>query len=132
MTRSKKRLDDFLGHILQAIERIALYTENLDESGFMQNLLVQDAVIRNIEIVGEASYNIIKHYPEFVRDHQDLPLASAYQMRNAVAHGYFTVDMGIVWSTIRKELPALHRQVQSICDSDTHQSEPSPRDLNDE
>jgi uncharacterized protein with HEPN domain len=49
-------------------------------------------VIRSIEIIGEASNNIEKHFPRFVANHSELPLASAYQMRNAVAHGYFKVD----------------------------------------
>ena len=50
-------------------------------------------MIRNFEVIGEASNNIEKHYPEFVVEHPELPLASAYQMRNAVAHGYFKVDL---------------------------------------
>ena len=53
-------------------------------------------MIRNFEVIGEASNNIEKHYPEFVVEHPELPLASAYQMRNAVAHGYFKVDFEIV------------------------------------
>ncbi|TCV82508.1 HepT-like ribonuclease domain-containing protein [Sulfurirhabdus autotrophica] len=50
--------------------------------------MVQDAVIRNIEIIGEASHNIEERFPEFSEQHPELPLAFAYQMRNAVAHGY--------------------------------------------
>ena len=65
----------------------------MDELTFLVNKLVQDAVIRNFEVIGEASNNIEKHYPEFVVEHPELPLASAYQMRNAVAHGYFKVDL---------------------------------------
>jgi hypothetical protein len=55
----------------------------------LQNDLVQDAVIRNLEILGEASNNIQKHFPAFAAQHPELPLAFAYQMRNAVAHGYW-------------------------------------------
>ena len=65
----------------------------MDELTFLVNKLVQDAVIRNFEVIGEASNNIERHYPEFVVEHPELPLASAYQMRNAVAHGYFKVDL---------------------------------------
>jgi uncharacterized protein with HEPN domain len=74
--------------------------------------VIQDAVIRNLEILGEASNNILKHYPEFAAQHPELPLAFACQMRNAVAHGYFKVDYDIVWQTIHAELPALFLQVQ--------------------
>lgn len=76
--------------------------------------MVQDAVIRNLEILGEASNNIQKLYPEFAAQHPKLPLAFAYQMRNAVAHGYFKVDHEIVWKTIHTDLPVLYEQVRSI------------------
>jgi uncharacterized protein with HEPN domain len=74
--------------------------------------MVQDAVIRNFEIIGEASRNIEVHYPKFSAAHPELPLAFAYQMRNAVAHGYFKVDLEIAWNTIHADLPALHEQVR--------------------
>ena len=65
----------------------------MNELTFLVNKLVQDAVIRNFEVIGEASNNIERHYPEFVVEHPELPLASACQMRNAVVHGYFKVDL---------------------------------------
>ena len=114
MSKDKQRLVDYLAHMLQAIERITRYTEELDEVTFLQNELVQDAVIRNLKILGEASNNILKHNPEFATQHPDLPLAFAYQMRNAVAHGYFKVDYEIVWKTIHTDLPVLHGQVQHV------------------
>ncbi|HCE10803.1 MAG TPA: hypothetical protein DEQ40_19785, partial [Oxalobacteraceae bacterium] len=100
MSRDQQRLADYLAHILEAIERIERYTEDMAEPAFLESQLVQDAVIRNFEIIGEASNNIEKHYPEFAVEHPELPLAFAYQMRNAVAHGYFKVDFEIVWKTI--------------------------------
>lgn len=78
----------------------------------MGDELVQDAVIRNIEIIGEASHNIEKSFPEFVASFPELPLSFAYQMRNAVAHGYFKVDFGIVWRTIQNDLPEFGLQLQ--------------------
>ena len=71
-------------------------------------------MIRNFEIIGEASNNIEKHYPEFAAAHPELPLSFAYQMRNAVAHGYFKVDLEIVWRTINRDLPGLYRQVREL------------------
>jgi uncharacterized protein with HEPN domain len=112
MSRDRQRLGDYLAHILEAIERIERYTEDIDEAAFLENEMVQDAVVRNFEIIGEASHNIDEHYPEFASDHSELPLAYAYQMRNAVSHGYFKVDLAIVWKTIQSDLPALHIQVQ--------------------
>jgi uncharacterized protein with HEPN domain len=86
----------------------------MHEETFLQNDMVQDAVIRNLEIIGEASHNIAARYPVFASGHTELPLAFAYQMRNAVAHGYFKVDMEIVWKTIHNDLPELHDQVRKI------------------
>ena len=108
MTRDQQRLADYLAHIVEAIERIERYTEDMGAAEFLNNLLVQDAVIRNFEIIGEASNNIEKHYPEFAAAHPELPLSFAYQMRNEVAHGYFKVDFEIVWKTIHSDLPGLH------------------------
>ena len=112
MTRTQQRLADYLAHILEAIERIGRYTDGMDEGAFLGNQLVQDAVIRNFEIIGEASNNIEKQYPEFAAAHPELPLSFAYQMRNAVAHGYFKVDFEIVWRTIRRDLPGLFVRIQ--------------------
>lgn len=67
-----------------------------------------------MEILGEASNNILKHYPDFARQHPGLPLAFVYQMRNAVAHGYFKVDYEIVWRTIHGDLSALYAQVEKV------------------
>lgn len=114
MSRDKQRLADYLEHILEAIERIDRYTEDMGEVAFLENSMAQDAVIRNFQIIGEASFNIQKHYPEFAAEHPELPLAFAYQMRNAVAHGYFKVDLEIVWKTIHNDLPGLDKQVQGL------------------
>ena len=78
--RDMSRLLDYLEHILQAIERIQGYTENVDEVTFLLEEMTQDAVIRNLEVIGEASRNIERHFPEFSTTHPELPLASAYEM----------------------------------------------------
>lgn len=114
MTRDRQRLTGYLSHILEAIARIGRYTEDMDELTFLSSQLVQDAVVRNFEIIGEASNNIEKHYPEFVAAHPELPLSFAYQMRNAVAHGYFKVDFEIVWKTIHRDLPGLHSLIEEV------------------
>ncbi len=113
MNHDDLRLPEYLGHILEAIDRIERYTAGLDEVAFAQNSLVQDAVIRNFEIIGEASRNISKRHPDFAAAHPSLPLAVAYEMRNAVAHGYFKVDLKIVWKTVRDDLGDLRRQIES-------------------
>jgi uncharacterized protein with HEPN domain len=113
---SSSRLADYLSHIAAAIERIRQYTGDLDATGFAADERTQDAVIRNLEIIGEASHRIEVHYPEFVADHPELPISSAYQMRNAVAHGYFEVDLDIVWRTVLGDLPTLAHNIQRLID----------------
>jgi uncharacterized protein with HEPN domain len=108
------RVADYLGHIINAIERIDRYTEDMDELAFLGSELVQDAVIRNIEIIGEAANNILRVAPEFASKHDNIPWQVMYVMRNRVSHGYDKVDLEIVWKTIQKDLPDLHQQITTL------------------
>ena len=117
MSRDPLRLIDYLEHILEAIDRIHRYCVDLDEAAFLSNTMAQDAVVRNFEIIGEASRNIERVAPEFVKAHPELPLSFAYDMRNLLAHGYYKVDLGVVWKTIKRDLPYLHHQASSAIQS---------------
>jgi uncharacterized protein with HEPN domain len=114
MKRKSLRLADYLGHILEAIERIERYTAGLAREGFVESEMTQDATIRNLEIIGEACRNIERRFPDFAARHPDFPLKAAFEMRNVLAHGYFGVDLDIVWKTIQSNLPLLRRLVQQI------------------
>jgi uncharacterized protein with HEPN domain len=114
VTRDHQRLPDYLGHILEAIERIQRYTTGIDGVGFVKSEIVQDAVIRNFEVIGEASRNIERAHPEFAAAHPELPLSIAYDMRNVLSHSYFEVDFEIVWKTIHNDLPQLHQLVSAL------------------
>ena len=111
---SGHRLDEDLSHIVESIERIERFTHGFSRADFIANELVQDAVLRNIEIVGEASHKIEVLFPEFATAHPELPLSIAYHMRNSVSHGYLGVDLGVVWNTIKSDLPHFGSQVQAI------------------
>jgi uncharacterized protein with HEPN domain len=113
MSRDELSVLDYLSHILQSIERIERYVQDTSEVAFLQSSLLQDAVVRNFEIIGEASKNLVKHFPEFAGKHPDLPLAFAYKMRNALAHGYMQIDLETVWNTIQNDLPDLYIRVKS-------------------
>ncbi|MCW5220187.1 HepT-like ribonuclease domain-containing protein [Verminephrobacter aporrectodeae] len=113
MTKVLRTLD-YIGHILKAIERIDRYTADMDEVGFLNSDLVQDAVIRNIEILGEASNNIQRVAPEFAARHDDIPWKVMYTMRNRVSHGYDKVDLEIIWNMLQSDLPGLHAQVTEV------------------
>ena len=114
MTRHPHRLDDYLKHIVQAIEKIDSYLEDCDQLAFSSSTLIQDAVIRNFEIIGEASKNIERLYPDFIKTHSDIPFIDAPEMRNALSHGYFKVDLDILWKTIQVNLPDLKIQIDQL------------------
>lgn len=116
MKTDPSRVPHYIAHILEAINRIDTYTAEIAEAAFLTNKLVQDAVIRNIEIIGEAARNIQKHHPEFATLHAIVPWADMYLMRNRVAHGYFSIDYELVWQTIRRDLPELHMLIRSLSD----------------
>jgi uncharacterized protein with HEPN domain len=114
MSGDGQRLVNYLGYTLQAIERIHRYTDDMDEVAFSRDEMAQDAVIRNFEIIGEACRNIERHDPSFAAAHPELPLSIAYEMRNALAHGYFKVDLAIVWKSVETDLPPLHEKARSL------------------
>ena len=108
------RLPEYLGHIVQAIDRVNRYVADMTETNFLQDEKTQDAVIRNFEVIGEASNNIKKYHPAFVSQHPAVPLNFAYEMRNALAHGYFKIDFEVVWTTIHADLPGLRAQIAAL------------------
>ena len=112
--RDVPRLADYIDHMLEAIGRISRYLDRADEQTFLADSLLQDAVIRNLEIIGEAARNVEKRFPEFASQHPQVPWAVAYEMRNVLAHGYFTVDLGVVWQTVKRDLPGLQEQVGKL------------------
>lgn len=81
---------------------------------FAKNSLVQDAVVRNIEIIGEAVRHITRMAPSFIDQHPELPWAQMRAMRNVVIHQYFAVDLKILWTTATEDLPRLKRQIDQL------------------
>ncbi len=107
------RVPDYLGHILTAIERIERHTADVDEMGFLANELIQDAVIRNIEVIGEAANNIQRVDAEFANVHSEIPFQVMYAMRNRLSHGYDRIDLEMVWKTVCNDLPYLYKLVKA-------------------
>jgi len=112
MNSKALRVPDYLGHILQAIDRIQSYTDQISKEAFVANTQLQDAVIRNLEIIGEASRNVQIHGSELVAQHPDIPWSALYAMRNRISHGYWSVDLDIVWNVVQRDLPDLRVQLQ--------------------
>jgi len=114
-----ERIPQYLGHILDCISQIETYIAGMDEAAFLNSRLTQDAVVRNFEIIGEASHRIMTSDPEFATTHPDFPLHLAYGMRNALAHGYDQVIVRTVWIAIVDHLPELKRVTTEINESIT-------------
>lgn len=100
----------YLKHIRDAIGRIESYTAG-GRKAFFQNTMMQDAVIRNLEVIGEA----VKHLSlDFRRHHPEIPWRSITALRNVLIHEYFGVDLDIVWRVVIRRLPTLKRSVERL------------------
>jgi uncharacterized protein with HEPN domain len=101
----------YLRHILDAITSIQEYTENLNQKDFYNNKLVQDAVIRNLEIIGEATKRIPD---EFRLGHPQIAWKQIAGMRDVLIHNYFGVDAERVWGVVENRLEDLRTKVSAI------------------
>jgi uncharacterized protein with HEPN domain len=114
MTDKHLRAVDYLGHMLDAIYQMSRYTAGMDEPTFLGDRLIQDAVVRNIEILGEAAKNVRMHAPGVAESHPEVPWLDIYGMRNRLAHGYFDVNYHAVWQVIVKELPVITPLLRAV------------------
>jgi uncharacterized protein with HEPN domain len=100
----------YLAHVRDAVERILKYT-SAGKKEFHQDEKTQDAVVRNLEIIGEAVKNVSADMRE---KHGDIPWRQLAGMRDKLIHEYFGVNLTIVWEVVDKEIPKLATQVREI------------------
>ncbi len=100
--------------MIEAIDRIASYMSGLTSEVFRRTALVQNDVVRNFEIIGEAARNIEGEAPEVAATHSEILCSVMAAMRNRLAHGYFNVDFASVWVTACDELPPLRSQIEGL------------------
>jgi uncharacterized protein with HEPN domain len=96
----------YIDHILQSINNILEYTKGLTKKDFSKNNLIQDAVIRNFEIMGEATKKVSQEYRQL---HTEVPWKEMSGMRNKLIHDYIGVDITVIWKTIKEDLPPLKK-----------------------
>lgn len=101
----------YLRHILDAISRIEEYLHDIVEDEFREQHLIQDGVIRQMEVIGEATKNLSK---ELRKQYPKIPWQDIAGMRDKLIHHYFGVDMEEVWLTARDDIPVLKDQVGRI------------------
>jgi len=113
---SERTERDFLSDIKEAIRRITAYTARMTYEAFLTDTKTQDAVIRNLEIIGEATKNLSE---ELRARYPDIPWKSMAGVRNRLIHHYFGVNLDIVWQIVTAELPKVASQLDKILDDDT-------------
>lgn len=101
----------FLDDIKEAARRIAVYTDDLDYEAFLNDFRTQDAVVRNLEIIGEATKNISE---ELKGRYSLIPWKGLAGVRDKLIHHYFGVNFDIVWNIINDELPQIIVQLEEI------------------
>ena len=100
----------YLGHIRDALADIAAYTA-AGRDAFLHSKMMRDAVVRNIEIIGEAA----KRLPQDVRDRApEIPWKNVAGMRDVIVHDYFAIDDEIVWGVVERDLPKLRAAVDRL------------------
>jgi uncharacterized protein with HEPN domain len=117
------RDQDYLEHIQDAIGKVQRYVAGKNEADFMADDLVQDGVIRNLEIIGEA---VTKLSPELKAAHSDVPWGEISGMRNRLIHGYISVNLQIVWDTVVKVLPEFLARIEEIQHEIEHSNRAKP------
>ena len=114
ISKSDLRAPDYLGHMVQACDRILHYTSEISHNQFLADSMVQDAVLRNIEILGEATKNLLECLPNLQITNPDVPWIDIYGMRNRITHGYFFINLELVWTVAVGNIPELRQQIASV------------------
>ena len=108
------RFADYLGHLKQAAEDASSFVEGLSKSAFMADRRTQQAVIMSLMTIGEVAARIVARHPEFADRHAEIPWRQMRGMRNRLVHGYFEVDLDVVWETTRTAIPELRQSLRGI------------------
>lgn len=108
---TKKNPKIFLTHILESINEIEKNVNKISETKFYESTTVQDAVIRRLEIIGEAARNMPDSYR---KKHQRIPWKKIAGLRDVLIHEYFGVDMELIWKITDKDIPKLKKQIINL------------------
>jgi len=108
------RLPDYLDHIQRAAADACSFVEGLAKDDFLADRRTQQAVIMSLIIIGEAATKVMDGYAEFTQAHAQVPWRHMRGMRNRIAHGYFDINLDLVWDTVQAALPELLKQLPAV------------------
>ena len=108
---NENRLADYLDHMRQAATDARDFVEGLSREDFLADKRTQQAVIMSLIVIGEAATKVMDGYAEFADQHRQVPWRSMRGMRNRIAHGYFDINLDVVWDTVQTALPELLEQL---------------------
>ena len=108
---SKRSLGLLVEDIWESIEKIERYTEGLTQEVFQGDEKTTDAVVRNLEIIGEAAARLPG---DFTDQHSEIEWIKIIGLRNRIVHEYFGVDLQIIWQILRKDIPAFKASLKNI------------------
>jgi uncharacterized protein with HEPN domain len=111
---NENRLSDYLDHMQQAATDACSFVEGLAKDDFLADKRTQQAVVMSLIIIGEAATKVMDGYAEFTEVHPEVPWRSMRGMRNRIAHGYFDINLDVVWDTVHTALPALLKQLLAV------------------
>ena len=111
---SENRLPDYLDHIQQAAADASGFVEGLSKDASLADKRTQRAVIMSLIIIGEAATKVMDGHTEFIQAHAEVPWRSMRNMRNRMAHGYFDINLDVVWETVHEWSPELLRQLHTM------------------
>ena len=101
------RLPVWLEQMHEAASQALAYVDGMDTDGFVADKRTQQAVVLNLLVIGELAAKLNEQRGDFVTEHPRIAWASMKGMRNRIAHGYFELDIGVVWETVQRALPDL-------------------------
>ncbi|NII10995.1 DUF86 domain-containing protein [Oleiagrimonas sp. C23AA] len=110
---SDNRLGDYLDHMRQAAADACGFVDGLSKDDFLADKRTQQAVVMSLIIMGEAATKVMDGYAEFTQAHLEVPWRSMRGMRNRIAHGYFDINLDVVWETVQTALPDLLQQLRA-------------------
>ncbi len=115
-----ERIPEYLQHIIVASNRVRLYSEAKSKADFDSDVLLQDALFRAVEVIGEAAARIRAADRDFIARHELLAFTEAIGLRNRLAHEYDDVDLKVTWETVVVHVPALREKVIQLLHTLAH------------